>query len=399
MQRIAVVAGPDAGHALPALGLAVALRRRDHDVRFLSGPDYLLVADSLDLAADVLPLLGPTDLDDDLGHRLWRRAGEMAGPLAHQLRAWDPHLLVVDTITRAGAFAAQLLDRPWVELVPHHLDDPDPDLPPIGLGRRLARTPWRRYDDRRILRLQARSLQLGVQQAGEVATGLGLDAVAAPVLRLIATLPSLERDRRHWPSDAHVVGPLALDLDGAELEVPAGRAPLVLVTDSTATGVDTHLGDMALQGLRDVGFRLVITSDTLAPQREPGLVVGRGPHAPLLAAADLAVSPGGAGFLTKAAANGVVQVVVPHQGDQREGAARLVDTGAGRCLPLWRLTPERLRRTVRALIDDARAARAADALRVEAARLSPHIAVDLVEAVLTGHPPAAGSPTDHLRPA
>lgn len=397
MHRIAVIAGPDAGHALPALGLAAALRGRNHDVRFLSGPDHLLSADAMDLAADVLPLLGPTELDDDLGHRLWRRAGEMAVPLADQLRAWDPDLLVVDTLTRAGAFAAQLLDRPWVELVPHHLDDPDPDLPPIGLGRRPARTPWRRYDDRRILGLQARSLQLGVQQAGEVAAGLGLDAVGAPVLRLLATLPSFERRRRHWPPDAHVVGPLALDLGGPELEVPAGRSPLVLVTDSTATGVDTRLGEVALAGLRDVGFRLVITSDTLAPQREPGLVVGRGPHAPLLAAADLAVSPGGAGFMTKAAAAGVVQVVVPHQGDQREGAARLVDTGSGRCLPLRRLTPERLRRTVRALVDDPRAASAADALRVEAARLDPQVAVGLVEAVLAGRPPPAGSPTDHLR--
>ncbi len=398
MQRIAVVAGPDAGHALPALGLSAALRQRGHDVRFLSGPDHLLTAESLDLAGDVLPLLGPTPQDDDLGHRLWRRAGEMARPLAHQLEAWNPDLLVVDTITRAGAFAAQLLDRPWVELVPHYLDDPDPDLPPIGLGRRLARSPWRRYDDRRILRAQARSLQLGVRQAGEVAARLGLDAVAAPVLRLIATLPSLERRRRHWPSDAHVVGPLALDLAGPELDVPAGRAPLVLVTDSTATGVHTGLGEMALEGLRDVGLRLAITSDNLEARREPGLVVGRGPHAPLLAAADLAVSPGGAGFLTKAAANGVVQLVVPYQGDQREEAARLVDTGAGRCLPRWRLTPERLRRIVRALIDDDRAASAADALRVEAARLRPHIAADLIDAVLAGQPPAAESPTDHLRP-
>lgn len=396
MQRIAVVAGPDAGHALPALGLAAALRRRGHDVRFVSGPAYLAAATSAGLASDLLPLLAPTAQDIDLGHRLWRRAAEMAPPLAHQLAAWRPHLFVVDTLTRAGAFAAQLLDRPWVELIPHHLDDPDPDLPPIGLGRPVARTPWRRMDDRRLLRLQARSLALGAEQAAEAARQAGVGTPAHPALRLVGTLPSLEKRRHHWPGDAHVVGPLACDLDAAELELPTGDGPIVLVTESTATGVDTPLGEVAMTALRGAGVRLAITSPRIRPQRSLGVTVGQGPHRPLLAHAAVAVSPGGAGFLTKAAAAGVPQLVIPMQGDQREGAARLVDSGAGVRLSPRRLSAGRLRRAVLALLDDAAAREAAGRLAAEAAALGPETAADLVEALLAGESPGATSPWAHL---
>lgn len=396
MQRIAVVAGPDAGHALPALGLAIELRRRGYEVRFVSGPDYLAVAAENRIAGDLLPLLAPTPHDDDLGHRLWRRAGEMAPPLAHQLASWLPDLFVVDTLTRAGAFAAELLGRPWIELVPHYLDDPDPALPPIGLGRSLSRLPWRRADDRRILRLQARSIRLGETQAAGVASTLGLASVGRPMLRLLATLPGLERDRTTWPSDAHVVGPLAVDLDLPDLPIPDGDDPLVVVTDSTATGVETRIGATALEALRDAPVRLVVTSSELAASRSPRAVVGRGPHEPLLAHAGLAISAGGAGFLTKAAAHGVPQLVIPIQGDQREEAARLRDTGAGRALPPRRLSPARLRRVALALLADDGARAAAQRLADQAAGLGVSIAADLVDAVLAGEQPRARSPHEHL---
>lgn len=396
MRRIAVVAGPDAGHALPALGVATAIRERGHEVRFVSGPDQLRPATHRHLQADLLPLLGPTEDDDDLGHRLWRRAGQMAPPLAHQLAAWDPDLFVVDTLTRAGAFAAQLLDRPWIELVTHHLDDPDPLLPPVGLGRRQARSPWRRADDRRILRLQARSLAQGAAQAEEVAASLGLAGVGGPELRLVATLPSLERARRRWPFDAHVVGPVACDLDGPALIPPHGDEPLVLVTDSTATGVAATIAEQALDGLLDLDVRLVVTSTRLAPSDEPRVVIGQGPHASLLDAAAVAVSPGGAGFLTKAAAHAVPQVVIPIQGDQREGAARLCDTGAGRSLSLRRLSPRRLRWIVAQALADDRMAAAAATLAAEASQLGAGLAAELVDAVLAGERPHAHSPAEHL---
>lgn len=396
MARIAVVAGPDPGHALPALGLAAELNTRGHDVRVLSGDGHDATAAAHDLVVERLPRLAPTAGDDDLGHRLWVRAAEMAVPLAGQLRAWHPDLVVVDTLTRCGAFAAQLLGVPWVELVPHHLDDPADDLPPVGLGRRPARFPLRRRDDRRIVRLQRQSIGRGQEQARSVAQSIGLAGVTRPLLRLIGTLPSLERPRAIWPTDAHVVGPLALDPVMPALEPPEGDLPLVVVTDSTASGVARGLGQIALRALARLDLRLVVTSGRLPARREPGVVVGRGPHGPLLSVANLAVGFGGAGFVGKALVAGVPLVVVPLQGDQREGAARLRDAGVGRVLPLRALGPTRLRWIVLRQLEDGAARGAASAIAGEARRLGPEVAAELVEQVVAGVVPVASGPADHL---
>jgi UDP:flavonoid glycosyltransferase YjiC (YdhE family) len=401
--RIAVVAGPDAGHAFPALGVAAALVARGHEVRFSSGQNRRAIARAVGCSFAWLPRLAPTAGDGDLGHRLWGRAADMAAPLAGQLRRWGPELVVSDELTRCGAYAAQLLDLPWIELVGHHLTDPDPDLPPVGLGRRPARSRLRRADDRRIYHHQIRSYQLGAAQAMAAARTLGLDAVEPPVLRLIATLPSLERTRADWPKTAHVVGPLAVEPPLPPLEPPPGDGPLVLVTDSTATGVEISLTDAALPGLRDLDLRVVITSTRIPPRRDGDLVVGTGPHRPLLAEAAIAVSPGGGGFVSKAAAAGVPHVVVPLLGDQREAAARLRDTGAGRTLRPGRLSPRTLRWAVVRHLADPRARTAAATLSAEAAALGPDLAADLVEAVLAGDRPLAAGPHEHipagLRPA
>jgi UDP:flavonoid glycosyltransferase YjiC (YdhE family) len=400
VSRVAVVTGPDAGHALPALGVAGALHRHGHEVRVLTGSGHDGTAAALGLRAERLPLLAATDDGgDDLGHRIWTRAGEMAPPLADLLRPWSPDVVVVDTLTRVGAFAAQLLRCPWIELVGHHLDDPAPDLPPVGSGRRPARTPWRRADDRRIYRLQQRSRRIGDRQAVAAAALIGLAVVEPPVLRLIGTLPGLERQRRDWPGDAHVVGALAVDPAWPRLEPPPGEAPLVLVTDSTATGVDTSLGELALRALRHLDIRIVVTSTRIPPRAEHRVVVGRGPHVPLLAEAAVAVGFGGGGFVSKAAAAGVPLVVVPLQGDQREAAARIRDSGAGRVVPLRRTMARRLRWAVVRQLEDDDARTAAGRLARQAAALGPDLAARLVEQVARGERPRASGPDHHLRPS
>jgi UDP:flavonoid glycosyltransferase YjiC (YdhE family) len=384
--RIAVVAGPDAGHALPAIGVGAALLDAGHQVRLFTGEGHDRTAADNGLCAERLPLLRASDDDDDLGRRIWGRAAQMAPPLAALLAPWDPDLVVADTLTRCGAFAAQLLDRAWVELIPHHLDDMDDDLPPVGLGRPPATTTLRRLDDRRINHAQRRSVALGRRHALLAARSIGLVGVRPPARRLVGTLPALERTRRSWPGDAVLVGPLAVDPAGEVLAPPDGLAPLVVVTDSTASGVDRSLGAVAIEALQGLDVRLVVTSGWLEPRTAPGLVVGRGPHGPLLVDAALAVGPGGAGFVGKAAAAGVPLVTVPFQGDQLETAARLQEQGAGRTLRLRALTPRRLRWTVVRHLADADARRAAAVLAEQARALTPARTAQAVAEVLAVAP-------------
>lgn len=396
MGRIAVVAGPDPGHAYPALGVAAALVRRGHEVVFCSGHAHAAIAADHGCAFLELPLLGPTDRDGDFGHLLWERGAAMAVPLAAALRGRNLDVLVVDLLTRGGAFAAQLLGLPWVETIPHHLPDPAADLPPVGLGRGPARHLLRRLDDRRITTQQQASVAAGDRQAAEAAREIGLDRVSSPALRLVATLPALERPRLRWPARAHVVGPLAVEPSLPALEPPDGDDPLVVVTDSTATGVPRGIGHTAIDALRHLDLRVVVTSPDLPPTRERRLVVGQGPHRPLLAQAALAVGPGGGGFVSKVAAAGVPMVVVPQAGDQREAAARLAEAGVARVLRPARATPRRLRWAVVRHLADQRPAAASRRLAEQASHLGPDLAARLVEQVMAGARPFASGPAEHL---
>lgn len=381
MARIAVVAGPDPGHALPALGIARMLAAGGHRIRVLSGDGHDDTAAAHGLRLDRLPLLAPTPRDRDLGYRLWGRAAAMAPPVAEMLAPWRPDLVVADVLTRAGQFAAGLLGVPWVELTPHHLDEPDEALPPVGLGRRPASHLLRHLDDRRILTAQRRSIARGAVQAMEAARSIGLPGAAAPACRLVASLPALEYPRSRWPADVHLIGPVALDPALPSVEPPDGDGPLVVVTDSTASGVSTSLGAMALAAFRHLPLRLVVTSTTLPARRRPGLVVGPAPHLPLLDHASLAIGSGGAGFAGKAVRAGVPQVLVPVQGDQFEGAARLAWQGAGRVVR-GRLTPRRLRWAAVTHLADRSAARAACRLAREAAALDSGAVLAAVGSVL-----------------
>jgi UDP:flavonoid glycosyltransferase YjiC (YdhE family) len=379
---VALVAGPDPGHALPVLGLGAELVRRGHRVRVWTGQQHAQLAAAHGITWHRLPLLAPQPGDEDLGQRLWGRAGPMARALLPPVVDAAVDLVVVDTLTKAGSLVAGLLDRPHVEVVPHHLADPAEDLPPVGLGRPLARTPWRRHDDRQLVAAQLASAAEGDRQAAAAARAVGLPAWPLPAARLLQTLPSLERIRRWWPEDAHVVGPLALDPDLPPLAPPDGDAPLVVITDSTATEQRRSIGELALRALAYLDVRIVVTSTHLPARREARTVVGVGPHGPLLAVADVVVSPGGGGVVTKAAAAGVPHVVVPLAGDQREAAARIRDVGAGRVVSASRCTPRRLRHAVVSTLADSRARKAAGRLAVEAGRLGPPVAAAHCEAVV-----------------
>ncbi|MEX1178361.1 MAG: nucleotide disphospho-sugar-binding domain-containing protein [Nitriliruptor sp.] len=382
MATVALVVGPDPGHALPVLGIGAELVRRGHRVAVWTGRRHTAIAAHHGISWHELPLLAPQPGDHDLGYRLHVRPIEMARALIREVEPLAPDLVVVDTLTRAGALTAALLEVPAVEVVPHHLPDPDPDLPPVGLGRPLPRTPWRRYDDRQLVRRQLVSNAAGEALAAAGAAELGLDAWPRPAVRLLQTLPSLERRRHRWPADAVIVGSLALDPDLPELVPPDGDDPLIVVTDSTATGLDRSLADTAERALGGLDVRLVVTSSAIPPRRERRLAVGVGPHRPLLAQAALAISPAGGGFLTKAAAAGVPQVVVPLAGDQREAAARLRDIGAGRVLAPARCSPRALRWAVVRSLADRRVAAVAARLRDEAASLGPSYAAERCLAVL-----------------
>jgi UDP:flavonoid glycosyltransferase YjiC (YdhE family) len=337
--RVAVVAGPEAGHAFPALALCLRLRQAGAEPVLITGVQWLDTARGAGIEA--VELLGldaeESDDDDDAGAKIHWRAARMATRNLTVLEKLRPDLVVSDVITVCGGMAAELLGVPWVELSPHPLYLPSAGLPPIGSGLAPGAGITGRLRDGLMRTLTARSIRAGERQRATARLGIGLSAQdPGPRRRLIATLPALEVPRPDWPVEAVVVGPLHFEPTAAVLPVATGDGPLVVVAPSTAATGTAGLAELALRHLvpgatLPAGSRLVVSrlvgADVDVP---PWATVGLGRQDELLRAADVVVCGGGHGMLSKALLAGVPMVVAPGGGDQWELANRVVRQGSAR---------------------------------------------------------------------
>ncbi len=331
--RVAVVAGPDPGHALPAVSLGLALKARGCAVLFVSGDRWAdaVTRAGLEFAPIRWPEPQPGDDSSDFGWVLWELPKRLTPGIAETLREWRPGAAVVDTLTVAGWWAADLLGIPRIELVPHGLQLPSKHLPPPGTGLAAGRTPvgWLRDAIRR--RDHLRSCEAGMAACRASRLSLGLPPEGPPAARLVATLPGLEPRRKDWPERTYVVGPLEWDPADADLPEPPGEGPLVFLVDSSASDRPQTLLALAAEGLR--GLRVACTRfGDPVPGLPDGFVAGPGRQAPLLGRAACVVTAGGHGTVAKALVRGLPLVVVPGPGDQKENAMRVARHGAGVCL-------------------------------------------------------------------
>lgn len=369
--RVAVVAGPDPGHAFPAIALCLRFLAHGDSPTLLTGTQWLATAAEAGVAAVELLGLDPTGSDDDAdaGEKIHRRGARMAVLNAPQLRELAPDLVVSDVITTAGGLSAELLGLPWVELNPHPLYRPSKGLPPVGSGLAPGVGVRGRIRDTAMRALSARSWREGLRQRAAARVEIGLPASdPGPRRRLIATLPALEVPRPDWPAEAVVVGPLLFEPTSTTLDVPAGAGPVVVVAPSTATTGAGGLAELALGALTPgrvlpQGSRVVVSrlGGTRVPV-PPWAVVGLGRQDELLSHADLVICGGGHGMVAKTLLAGVPMVVVPGGGDQWEIANRVVRQGSAQLVRP--LTADGLAGAVREVLAEPgyrRAARAAGA--------------------------------------
>jgi UDP:flavonoid glycosyltransferase YjiC (YdhE family) len=337
--RVAVVAGPDPGHAFPAIALCLRFLAAGDTPTLLTGTEWLDTARAAGVDAVELDGLDPTAADDDTdaGARIHQRAARMAVLNVARLRNLAPDLVVSDVITVCGGLAAELMGLPWIELCPHPLYLPSKGLPPVGSGLAPGVGVRGRLRDAVMRELTARSIRGGLRERSTARLEIGLPAAdPGPLRRLIATLPALEVPRPDWPCEAVVVGPLHFEPTSSVLPVPDGRGPVVVVAPSTAATGTQGLAELALQTLVPgeavpAGTRLVVSQLAGTAVEVPTwAVVGLGRQDELLSHADLVVCGGGHGMVSKVLLAGVPLVVVPGGGDQWEIANRVVRQGSAR---------------------------------------------------------------------
>ncbi|WP_433733323.1 glycosyltransferase [Nocardia sp. CA-129566] len=351
--RVAVVAGPDPGHAFPALALCERFLAAGDEPVLFTGPRWFDAAKEAGIAVRRLKGLAPRAADDDrdAGQRIHERAAHISTEILPDLSAMLPELVVSDVLTAGGGLAAERLGVPWVELSPHPLYLPSKALPPIGSGLAPGEGLRGRLRDGMLRTMTARAIRNGLRQREQARESVGLPATdPGPAARLIATLPALEVPRPDWPGNTHVIGPLLWEPTRKTLDLPPGDEPLVMVAPSTAhTGV-AGMVDTVLAALDGAGVRVAISMlDTPPTDLPPWATAGLGRQDELLTHASVVVGGGGHGLLAKSLLAGVPIVTVPGGGDQWELANRAARRGSS--ILVRPLTVDAVRTAVRELLD------------------------------------------------
>jgi MGT family glycosyltransferase len=360
-RRLLLGAFGDPGHAFPMIALGRALVARGHDVTLQTWARWRdhVEAEGMSFATapeyQVFPQ-GPEPLDF---YEAVVHATLDTRPLVRELR---PHAVVADILTLAPALAAELEGVPRATLIPHVHPHSARDFPIYSLGARMPRSRLGRAFWQRAQRQVERGLELGRSELNDARARVGLPAQPyvhgglSRELTLVATFPQLEYPRT-WNEYEHVVGPLMWEPPTAEVELPPGDDPLVLIAPSTAQDSRHTMLSAALRGLAGTPVRILGTWNRRLPPHplpvpENARLVDWVSYARTMPRCDVVVCHAGHGTLVRALSSGCAVVACPAIGDMNENAARLDWCGAGVRVPRRFVTPRVLRLAVERALDD-----------------------------------------------
>ena len=361
-KRILLGAFGDPGHVFPILALSEELVSRGHTVAIETARHWQASVESVGAELIAAPefQVFPTDAKPLQPYQAVVKAVNESRP---RIEEFSPDLVVHDVLTIAPALAAELIDIPRVTIIPHVYPVNTPGSPPYGIGGHPPRSALGRLLWKSLSRPISRGLSLGQRQYDELRKQVGLEPRGelygshSDLLVIVATLPQLEYPRI-WPDHVHVTGPLFWEPEAADVPLPAGDRPLVMIAPSTAQDPKHQMLRAAIEGLESDQFRVIATWNRRPIDNPPVTpanteLVEWLSYSRTMPKCAAVVSNGGHGTIARTLQAGAVPVVVPIAGDQFENAARVEAGDLGIRLPTSLLSPKTLRLAVeRALSSD-----------------------------------------------
>jgi rhamnosyltransferase subunit B len=292
----------------------------------------------------------------------------------------DADLLITHPITYGAQLAAEKSEIRWVStaLAPMgFMSAYEPSLrrqsPALArlktLGPMLDRTLLR-YG-----RWATASWALPVEQ---LRAELGLLERASPIfegqfsphLTLALFSPLFGQPQPDWPPNTVITGfpfyreAAALDADLRNF-LDDGESPVVFTLGSSASAAPAAFFEKSLQAIRRLGCRAVLIVGEFAPNALPQplpsnvAVFPYAPYSELFPRAAVNVHQGGVGTTAEALRAGRPMLIVPFAFDQPDNAARAVELGVARSLPIGSYTAKRAARELEGLLCDASYAKSA----------------------------------------
>lgn len=414
MARIGVFCFPGTGHINPMTALARCLQQRGHEVVIFgiadtearvraAGIDFCLIGEKH------YPLGTLQKLDQRLGElkglatfkftvERVRNTARMVlrdGPEA--VRGEDIDALLVDEADMGGS-VADYLGLPYVSIALFPPLIQDNRVPPFCFGWGAGQGWGSRLRNRMGMNLLSRvaSPILAVVNAQRKAWGLkplerSTDALSK--LAQIAQLPpALEFEIGNLPSFLHYTGPFVDPQQRPKVDFPWGRLdgrPLVYASLGTLQNGSENIFRTIAAACAGLAAQLVISlGGGLDPERLgvlPGnpLVVRYAPQLEIVKRAAAVITHAGLNTVLESLAEGVPLVCIPLGNDQPGVAARVAARGAGLVVPRRKLTANRLRSAVRAVLEDRKYCNAARSVQAEMRQVDGlELAADVIEDAL-----------------
>ncbi len=390
MARYLFTVLPALGHINPTLPIAVELQKRGHEVGYAVGLDF---KDAIESAGLRFFAAGPPGLKtyvSPAAQKMLNTTGLISHSYFFELLAenneqtitdlraiveqYQPDVIVTDSITHAGAQAAEIYNIPWAtnHAVPGLI--PTKDGPPFttwGLPPsdslpakivysviRFGQTVFFRLFDPRFNRIRA------AQGLPKVKTCC-IDSCLSPYLMLVPTCEGFEYTRSDWPPQSHLIGPAPWgkssnngDAFAWIDELPEDK-PLIYITLGTIQVFRTlEFFNIAMQALQDEPCRVIMSVGPAVDMNEFKNIPDNFhlerfvPHAKILPRADAVIHHGGQNIAQDCIYHGLPSVVVPISQDLFEVARRCSAAGVSVRIPYQKLTSEKLRNAVRTALND-----------------------------------------------
>lgn len=363
--RLLLVAPPFSGHLNPLIAIAVRLRERGFDPRFVTGASQVGLLRQLGFVADAVPGVAPdaferiADTTRPVRSNPLRLMRQLSANLAlmppvrqalrHVVARDRPRLVLADYTAPVAGLVAREAGLGWVTLMPTPFVLPTRHGTPAYCGGwgppRHAGHRLRDAAGRGATRLALHGVQLRFgRQLRALGTSVwrpdGSQAAFSPQAILGLGMREVEFDR-DWPDCFQLIGPITETPEPLAAPPPLPEGPLVLVT------VGTHLRWVKAElprALRRLAVAFADHTFLVSLGRSPGsgqprpspagvagnvVVVDHLPYDAVLPRVAAVIHHGGAGITYSAIRAGKPSVVWPHDYDQFDFAARVVAAGAG----------------------------------------------------------------------
>lgn len=389
MSKIVVTTIGSLGDLHPQIAIAIELRKRGHNIVFVTQKKYQITVESLGFEFHHLPPNNDALSDPEEMSRMM----DLKTGSEYIIRQWilpslyeiytelmnsaeDADLIISGEIVYATRLVAEKLGIPWVSSVLQPIaffSASDPSV--IPLFPSLAKLRGLGYPlNRAIHQLLTAITKSWAEPIHQLRKELGLPVLpgnllinnkCSPYLVLALFSSVLAQPQPDWPKNTIVTGFTFYDGDQDTVKLQTelqeflkiGESPIIFTLGSAAVVTPGTFYQESVEAAKKLNRRAVLLmgENTPPPNLPEGIIaIDYVPYSQIFSHACVIVHQGGIGTTAQALRAGIPTLIVPYSHDQPDNAARAQRLGISRTIPRHKYTASRVAKELQILLENSK---------------------------------------------